>query len=127
MNVSRIKLIGCFCFCLSAIACITFFVTITQNYGSFLYLFIGGLWYQVGTSFLKRKKWSWYACVVLFGLFCVGNLDTVYGAIIRPLFVENMTGVGYGRWVALLLFIVSALLIKALFNPAIKKEFKINT
>lgn len=127
MNVNRIKLIAYFCFILSAIACVTFLITIIQSHGSFIYLFIGGLWYQVGTSFLKRKKWSWYACLVLIGLFCAGNLSSVYNSIIQPLFVENLTGVGYGRWVALLLFVGSALLIKTLFTPSIKKEFEDNT
>ena len=85
---------------------------------------MAGIWYQIGASFLKRKKWSWYACLIFIGLFCVGNLSSVYNSIIHPMFTENLKGVGYGRWVALILFIGSSALIKILISTSIREEFK---
>ncbi|BFM13625.1 hypothetical protein R50072_37780 [Simiduia litorea] len=93
---------------------------------SVIYIFLAGLWYQTGASFIKRKKWSWWAALILFTLIAIGNLISVWGTIIAPIFSSSVKGVGFGRWVSLVFLVLSSYLIYLLLQSGTKNEFTTN-
>ena len=125
--IKQIKFIAIFCFCFSVLCCIAFTISIFKGNAAFLLLVIAAIWYQVGASLIKRKRWAWYACITLVGLTCISSLDSVFNTIVLPAFNEDVTGVGYGRWIALLFLLVSGFLIKSLIGKSVRDEFKTNT
>ena len=67
---------------------------------------LGAVWYQIGTGLLKkRNRWRQIA-LVLFGLTSLAFLSSIYLTIILPMFNSNVTGVGIGRWISLVLFVL---------------------
>lgn len=84
---------------------------------------LAALWYQVATSLVKRKKWAWWASVTLLGLLGLANFSSVFRTIIAPMFDEAVTGVGYGRWVALAMVVLSGMCIYWLTSNGVRSEF----
>jgi hypothetical protein len=123
----QIKFIAIFCFCFSVLCCIAFGVSVFKGNAAFLLLVIAAIWYQVGASLIKKKKWAWYTCLTLVGITCISSLNSVFNTIVLPAFSEDVTGVGYGRWIALLLLLISGILIKSLIGKPVRDEFKTNT
>ena len=67
---------------------------------------LGALWYQIGTGLLKkRNRWRQVA-LVLFGLTSLAFLSSIYLTIILPMFDPNVSSVGIGRWISLVLFVL---------------------
>jgi len=123
----QIKFIAVFCFCFSALCCIAFGVSAFKGNVEFLLLVIAAIWYQVGASLIKKKGWAWHACLALVGITCISSLNSVFNTIVLPAFNEDVTGVGYGRWIALMLLLISGILIKSLIGKPVRDEFKTNT
>ncbi len=119
----RISIVAYFSYALAALSLIATFTMpggITQ---SAFYVVFAGLWYQIGTSLIKRKKWAWWASTVLLSLFCIGNFFSVFHTIIYPIFSESVTGVGAGRWVALAMFVASGIGIYWIASHGVRSEF----
>ena len=93
---------------------------------SIIYLFLAGVWCQTGASFIKRRKWAWWSALVLITLIAIGNLISVWGTVIVPIFSTSVKGVGYGRWVSLGLLVLCSYLIYLLFQPGTKNDFTSN-
>lgn len=120
------NLIAYFCFGFALISVVSTFAIPGGIEVSIIYIFLAGLWYQTGASFIKRKKWSWWAALVLIVLIALGSLISVWSTIIAPIFNSNVRGVGYGRWVSLGLLVLSSYLIYVLLQPGTKNEFSNN-
>ena len=94
---------------------------------SIFYVLFSALWYQTGTSFLKRKLWAWWSALILLSLFSAGNFVSVYITFILPLVDASVTGVGGGRWITLGRLLFTLYLIFTLFHGATKSEFRNQT
>lgn len=124
-NMSK-NLIAYFCFGFAMLSAAGIFAMPGGIEASIIYIFLAGLWYQTGTSFIKRKKWAWWAALILISLIAIGNLMSVWSTIIAPMFNSSVKGVGFGRWVSLGLMIISSYLVYILLQPSTKNEFTKN-
>ncbi len=94
--------------------------------GSIFCILLAGFWYQIGTSFLKRENWAWWVALVLISLFLLGSLISVYSSFLVPMFNQNVTGVGYGRWMSLFLTVLTSYLVVLMLQGATRSEFRKN-
>ena len=122
--VQKLNLVTYFCYILAAMNVVALFTMPGSITTVLLSLFLAGLWYQTGTSFRKRKRWSWWIATILILLFSLGSLASVYITIITPFFDASIRGVGSGRWIALTLFIFSTYLLSIMLKASTRKEFK---
>ena len=119
----RIRNVAYFCYALAMLSAVAAFTMPGGLTLSAFYVVLAASWYQIGTSLIKRKKWAWWAAIVLLGLFCLGNFFSVFETIIRPMFNESFTGVGYGRWFTLVMFVVSSIGIYWMASRGVRSEF----
>ena len=119
----RIRNIAYFCYVLAALSTVAVFTMPAGLALSAFYVVLAVSWYQIGTSLIKRKKWAWWASTVLLGLFCIGNIFSVFTTVIHPMLNDSVTGVGYGRWVTLVMFLISGIGIYWLASHGVRSEF----
>lgn len=118
------NLVAYFCFGLAVMSFVGIFSMPGGIGVSIFYVIMVGVWYQTGTSFLKRKNWAWWVSLVLISVFCLGNFVSVWSTIITPMVNPNVNGVGFGRWVALVLLVFSSYLLFVLVQPTTRQTFK---
>lgn len=118
------NVVAYFCFGLAIMSFIGIFTMSSSIGGSIFYIFLSAVWYQTGASFLKRKKWSWWASLVLISLFCLGSMLSIWSTIVEPLINPNVKGVGLGRWLSLIFLMVTSYLLFTLVKPLTRQVFK---
>jgi len=125
--MKKINFVSYFCYTVAALSMFGVFAVRSGIVGLIFCILLAGFWYQIGTSFLKRENWAWWVALVLISLFCIGSFISVYSAFVGPIFNQNMTGVGYGRWISLLLAVLSSYLVALLLQGATRNEFRKKT
>lgn len=113
-----------FCFVLAVLSLVAIFAAKGAVEISFIYVVLAGIWYQTGTSFMKRKLWAWWSSLILLSLFCFGNALSVWSSIVQPLITPGVVGVGYGRWISLALLVFTGYLLSVLVKPTTREAFK---
>lgn len=125
--MAKINFFSYLCYTLAALSIIGVIAMRSGIMGSIFCILLAGFWYQIGTSFLKRENWAWWAALVINSLFLIGSFISVYSAFVVPIFDQNVTDVGYGRWISLFLAVLSLCLVMLLLQPKTRNEFRKKT
>jgi len=102
--------------CLGFILSLLFLLQVFSNVdigSKIIKVSLGLLWFRIGVGLFRKEEIWRKVGVVFFAIASITTSSAVYFTIIAPLFSPNLSGVGIGRWVILLIL---ALLIYSFFS-----------
>ncbi|MDH5778684.1 MAG: hypothetical protein OEZ33_10770 [Gammaproteobacteria bacterium] len=121
-KINGIKIVTALCFIL-AVNSLMRIISISDIAEGAFYLFFAVVCYQAGAGLLKRRNRDRKIAIVVVALTFITTAMDAYLLFIVPLLSDNFISSGIGRWITLLLLIISTYSFFVLFNKKTKEEF----